>query len=415
MSKHSTTSGGVGQAEGLAERLDLDPVAEEPGLEVEPDEVEQVAAVAPLRDRDPDAPALELGEVVLDRRVDLLGEHDLLRDRVLGVVLDQELGQELLVEVEDELLLAGQGAEVDLEEREVDRPLDHDVVEDVLVVGLLPVDPLVLGEGLDRVDLLAPGQRLLELVPGRVLGHLLAERPQEIAVPPLQALLGPPHGLGVLVRRDRADARAQAGVHVVPEAGALGELPAGPEPERLAEALEEMVALEPRDERAVVGAPLALLPRDHEPRVGLVRAEDVGVGLGVLEDDVVPGPVPLDQGVLEDQGLDLGRGHDEVEVRDVADERGRLGVEVAPGEVGRDPPPQVLGLAHVDDRPVRVGVEVAAGKFGEALEVDGRSRHSTCFRNWPVYDRGLSATSSGVPTATTSPPSSPPSGPRSIT
>jgi hypothetical protein len=105
-----------------------------------------------------------------------------------------------------------------------------------------------------------------------------------------------------------------------------------------------MVALEPRDERAVVGAPLALPPGDHESRVGLVRAQDVGVGLGVLEDDVVPGPVPLDQGVFEDQGLDLGRGNDEVEVRDVADERGRLGIEVAPGEVRRDPSPEVLAL-----------------------------------------------------------------------
>src|SRR5262249_19712681 len=36
-------------------------------------------------------------------------------------------------------------------------------------------------------------------------------------------------------------------------------------------------------------------------------------------------------------------------------------------------------------------------------------------RNCPVYDPGTRATSSGVPVATTSPPASPPSGPRSTT
>src|SRR5574337_655144 len=35
-------------------------------------------------------------------------------------------------------------------------------------------------------------------------------------------------------------------------------------------------------------------------------------------------------------------------------------------------------------------------------------------RNWPVYDVGCSATSSGRPATTTCPPSSPPSGPRSM-
>jgi len=39
----------------------------------------------------------------------------------------------------------------------------------------------------------------------------------------------------------------------------------------------------------------------------------------------------------------------------------------------------------------------------------------TALRYRPVIDRGLAATSSGVPTATSSPPPSPPSGPRSMT
>lgn len=36
------------------------------------------------------------------------------------------------------------------------------------------------------------------------------------------------------------------------------------------------------------------------------------------------------------------------------------------------------------------------------------------FKNWPVYERGFFATSSGVPVAIISPPLSPPSGPKSI-
>src|SRR5690606_18447194 len=52
----------------------------------------------------------------------------------------------------------------------------------------------------------------------------------------------------------------------------------------------------------------------------------------------------------------------------------------------------------------------AAGRSGRAV-VDG----SIFARNWPVYDAGCAATSSGVPVTRMGPPRWPPSGPRSTT
>ena len=133
------------------------------------------------------------------------------------------------------------------------------------------------------------------------------------------------HGLVVrLLRRQARDAGPEAGVEVVVEAG----------PRQLAVDLDRAGAdLEvARDhahdapgqaapERAEVGVAVLLHPPRHQrPRPRLSRRDlDVGVGLVVPQADVVPGPVLLDEGVLEEQGLQLGVGDDRL---DLAMERG---------------------------------------------------------------------------------------------
>jgi hypothetical protein len=70
-----------------------------------------------------------------------------------------------------------------------------------------------------------------------------------------------------------------------------------------------------------------------DPGVGLVGDVDVSVTLRVFQVDVVLRLMLLDQGVLEDERLDLGVGDDEVEPGDRGDEVSGLGVEVVPGEI----------------------------------------------------------------------------------
>ena len=62
--------------------------------------------------------------------------------------------------------------------------------------------------------------------------------------------------------------------------------------------------------------------------VGLVGQADIGVALVVLQEDVVPGLVPLDEGALQHQGLDSLSAMMDVEVVDLGHHGpGLLGVE----------------------------------------------------------------------------------------
>ena len=101
-------------------------------------------------------------------------------------------------------------------------------------------------------------------------------------------------------------------------------------------------------------------------RVLLIGQADDGVGLAVLEIDVVARGAVLDERVLQQQRLELAVGDDHLEVRHPADQY--EGLEVArrarcPGiEVGADPSPQVLGLAHVQHLTAAVLEQVDAGR-----------------------------------------------------
>ena len=102
----------------------------------------------------------------------------------------------------------------------------------------------------------------------------------------------------------------------------------------------------------------------------LVGQVDGGVPGGVLQPDVVLGPVLFDQGVLEKQRLDLAIGDDEVKVAGGGDEGRGLGVEVPFLEVATHPLLQVFRLTYVDDGSLSVFEEVASGKVGEGFRVD---------------------------------------------
>ena len=87
-----------------------------------------------------------------------------------------------------------------------------------------------------------------------------------------------------------------------------------------------------------------------------------GVGLGVLEQDVVAGFVLLDQIVLEQQGVSLGVDDRILHVGYLRHQHPGLGRE--PGGVGEilgDPLVEVLGLAYINDRSLGVVITVDSG------------------------------------------------------
>jgi len=112
----------------------------------------------------------------------------------------------------------------------------------------------------------------------------------------------------------------------------------------------------------IPGAVLLHAAREEHPRIGLVGDADPGVGLAVLEEDVVMGLVLLDEVVLQQQGVRLAVDHGVLQVGNLAHQDAGLGVEPLRGhEILRHPLVQVLGLAHINHRSLGVIIAVDSG------------------------------------------------------
>ena len=78
------------------------------------------------------------------------------------------------------------------------------------------------------------------------------------------------------------------------------------------------------------------LARDDEARIAFIGNLDEGIGLIVLEHDIVLGLVLLDEIDLKKQGLNIGLGDDKLKIHNLRYQGFRLGI-VAPSEIGPHP------------------------------------------------------------------------------
>ena len=193
---------------------------------------------------------------------------------------------------------------------------DHVDRPDRALVGRLP-----LGEVPHREETVPVARRLLEaLVLGRQL-HLLLELAQDRPRLAGQELDHAVDHAPVVLLGHVPDARRQAALDVVVEARNPGVAPglralarpvrkdAVQDVERLAHLLRVRVRAEVDDAAPV---PLA---REHDPRVLVLDGHrDVRERLVVAQPDVERRPVALDEVLLEVERLDLGVGHDHLEV-----------------------------------------------------------------------------------------------------
>ena len=85
------------------------------------------------------------------------------------------------------------------------------------------------------------------------------------------------------------------------------------------------------------------LARDDEARIALIGNLDEGIGLVVLEHDIVLGLVLLDEVDLKKQGLNIGLSDDKLKIHNLRYQRFRLGI-VAPSKIGPHPIAKILGL-----------------------------------------------------------------------
>ena len=115
----------------------------------------------------------------------------------------------------------------------------------------------------------------------------------------------------------------------------------------------------------IFGAIFFDTPGGEDARKALVLDTDVGIGLVVLEVDVVARLELFDEVVFQDQRFGLGVGDDHFDVGDFADQDLQASVlRAALLEVGAHTVAQVFGLAHVKHRALGVFVLIDAGTGG---------------------------------------------------
>ena len=110
------------------------------------------------------------------------------------------------------------------------------------------------------------------------------------------------------------------------------------------------------------------LARDDEARITLIGNLDEGIGLVVLEHDIVLGLVLLDQVDLKKQGLNIGLGDDKFKIHNLRYQRFRLSI-MAPSEIGPHPIAKIFGLTHIDDGSVLIFVNVTARTRRQEFEL----------------------------------------------
>ena len=107
---------------------------------------------------------------------------------------------------------------------------------------------------------------------------------------------------------------------------------------------------------------------DDEARIALIGNLDEGIGLIVLEHDIVLGLVLLDEVDLKKQGLNIRLGDDKLKIHNLRYQRFRLGI-VAPSKIGPHPIAKILGLPHIDDGTVLIFVNVTARTRRQEFEL----------------------------------------------
>ena len=234
---------------------------------------------------------------------------------------------------------------------------------------------LLFAEGTDGVNPVPEQRRLLEVEGLRLRLHLGGHVPEELLALSLQQLHRLLDPAIVLLRRHLRAAEPVAPAHVEVQAGPLrpdvpGELPAaGGQPQGGQHRVQGLPGLEPAAEGAEVPGGVLGHPVHHgEPGICLLGQADEGIPLVVLQQDVVARHMPLDEGVLQHQGLELAGDEDGVKVVHLGHHvPGLGGVGGAVLKILAHPVFQLLGLAHVDDLAGLVHHQIDAGGQGQVI------------------------------------------------
>ena len=177
-----------------------------------------------------------------------------------------------------------------------------------------------------------------------------------------------------------ADVEVQARAELVPKDGLRGNLEvAGAKGVHLTEEIHQVARMQDAAVRAEVAVALALLDAAGDEHLGEVvsRDADPGIGLGILQEDIVLGLVLLDEIVLQEKGVGLAVHDGELGVGNLGDQDAGLCVQpFGRNKVLRHALVKVFCLANIDDLPLCVVVAVHTRRVGKERYFFLDSHHS---------------------------------------
>ena len=218
-------------------------------------------------------------------------------------------------------------------------------------------DRLLFPKRGDGIDPIPQGRRLLEAQCFRLCLHLCRHLPQQLLGLALQQLAGLPDTAVVLLLRHLRPAEAIAAAHVEIQArplraDILRELPAA---SRQAQSGEDRIDGLARLRPAAKGAKVpGAVPGDAvdqgKARIRSCWETHEGIAFIILEQDIVMGHMPFDQGVLQHQRLKFAGDENGVEAVHLGHHLPGLGrMSRAVLKILADPVFQLFRLADIDD------------------------------------------------------------------
>ena len=230
---------------------------------------------------------------------------------------------------------------------------------------------------LQRAELVLVHLRLLKVQLFGSIGHqsfIMLEHLSATAAQDMDDFVDVPL---VLVARDFSHARGlafadmefQAGAEFAPQDGVRGDFErAGTEGVHFVKEVHQVSGVHHAAVGPEVPVPLAFLDAAGNEHPGEIVTGNAnpGVGLGILEEDVVLGLVLLDEVVFQQEGIGFGVHHRELGIGNLAYQDAGFGVQALRGhEILRHTLVEVFGLAYINHRSLGVIVSIHAGGMGK--------------------------------------------------
>jgi hypothetical protein len=164
-----------------------------------------------------------------------------------------------------------------------------------------------------------------------------------------------------------------AEVYLETKAGFFLELPAGTKLEDVPNGMQDTGTIGSGREGAEIGSRYLSVPNGYQPGKGIVGKQNIRVGLGVFEVDIIPGLVFFNKGVFQDQGLQFIVCDQGIHFGGFLKHNPCFGRMILRNKVAANPVPEVLGLSDIENPVLIVQKKINTWGPWDQFDINHRS------------------------------------------